>query len=192
MGSERRTDLERTESRIDPFARTPRDRDDGDTGTADYIEDTGGTPPVGGRDPFAGDTDTRRDNLDDSRPAKKDSNDKAMPSSAGGTAAIARGSEPDVPKRDESAAAPLLASSEASKLKHRWEECQQHFVDEPKASVESADELVAEVMQKVASQFAATRESLEQQWDRGDRVSTEDLRLAMQKYRDFFNRLLAA
>jgi hypothetical protein len=58
--------------------------------------------------------------------------------------------------------------------------------------VESADQLVAEVMQKVAAQFVATREALERQWDRGDRVSTEDLRQAMRMYRDFFNRLLAA
>jgi hypothetical protein len=86
----------------------------------------------------------------------------------------------------------ILDARQTDEFRGRWEQCQQHFVDEPKASVESADELVAEVMQKVAQQFVITRESLEQQWDRGDQVSTDDLRLAMQKYRDFFNRLLAA
>jgi hypothetical protein len=103
-----------------------------------------------------------------------------------GTAAFARRSA------RESAEASLLNDDEASGLRERWTECQQRFVDEPRDAVRSADELVAEVMEKVASEFANTRESLEQQWDRGDRVSTEDLRLAMQRYREFFNRLLAA
>ena len=87
---------------------------------------------------------------------------------------------------------PLLDQSETGEYRQRWEECQRSFVDEPRDSVKAADELVAEVMQKLASQFADTRSSLEQQWDRGDNVSTEDLRLALQRYRDFFNRLLAA
>jgi hypothetical protein len=103
-----------------------------------------------------------------------------------GTAAFARRSEGD------SSEASLLQDGEASELRQRWTACQERFVDEPRDSVKSADELVAEVMEKVASEFASTRKSLEQQWDRGDRVSTEDLRLAMQRYREFFNRLLAA
>jgi len=87
---------------------------------------------------------------------------------------------------------PLLQSAESSGFRERWEECQRSFVDEPRESVKHADELVAEVMQKLAGQFAETRSSLEHQWDRGDNVSTEDLRVALQRYRDFFNRLLAA
>ena len=36
------------------------------------------------------------------------------------------------------------------------------------------------------------RASLEKQWDSGDNVSTEDLRVALQRYRTFFGKLLNA
>ena len=87
--------------------------------------------------------------------------------------------------------APLLASSDADNLRSRWEECQRSFVDEPRESVKAADELVADLMKTLARQFSEARANLEQQWARGDDVSTEDLRVALQRYRDFFNRLLA-
>ena len=74
----------------------------------------------------------------------------------------------------------------------RWQEIQARFVDEPKKSVEEADGLVAEVIQQLASQFAEERSNLESQWQGGGEASTEDLRQAMQHYRDFFQRLLAA
>jgi hypothetical protein len=64
------------------------------------------------------------------------------------------------------------------------------FVDEPRRSVELADELVAQTMKRLAEIFAQERESLEREWDRGDQVSTEDLRIALQHYRSFFDRLL--
>lgn len=65
-------------------------------------------------------------------------------------------------------------------------------MDAPKDAVKSADELVAEVMQRVAKEFADRRSTLESRWSRGEDVSTEDLRVALQGYREFFNRLLAA
>jgi hypothetical protein len=65
-------------------------------------------------------------------------------------------------------------------------------VDEPRQAVQEGDELVAGVVQRLAESFATERSSLEQQWDRGDQVSTEDLRVALQRYRSFFERLLAA
>ena len=64
------------------------------------------------------------------------------------------------------------------------------FVDEPRAAVERADSLVAEVMKQLAEGFARERSTLEHQWDRGDNVTTEDLRVALQRYRSFFDRLL--
>ena len=66
------------------------------------------------------------------------------------------------------------------------------FVDEPQITVQQADELVAEVMQTLATQFAETRRRLEGQWSSNADVSTEDLRLALMRYRSFFNRLLSA
>jgi hypothetical protein len=64
-------------------------------------------------------------------------------------------------------------------------------VDEPRRAVEEADELVAEAIRQLAQSFAEARTNLEHQWDRGDDVSTEDLRQALQRYRSFFGRLLS-
>jgi len=63
-------------------------------------------------------------------------------------------------------------------------------VDEPRPTVEDAGKLVTAVMQRLAEGFANERAGLEKQWDRGDNVSTEDLRVALQRYRSFFDRLL--
>jgi hypothetical protein len=87
---------------------------------------------------------------------------------------------------------PLLAPEQANDFKARWEEIQTGFVDEPRRSVEQADALVADLMQRLAESFSEERRSLEAQWDRGDDVSTEDLRVALRRYRSFFDRLLSA
>jgi len=76
-------------------------------------------------------------------------------------------------------------------LRSRWKEVQTAFVDEPRKAVEEADGLVASAMKRLAEVFAEERSNLEQQWDRGDGVSTEDLRIALQRYRTFFQRLLS-
>ena len=65
------------------------------------------------------------------------------------------------------------------------------FVDEPRKAVEDADSLVAATMKRLAEVFAEERQKLEHQWDRGDNVSTEDLRQALRRYRSFFSRLLS-
>jgi hypothetical protein len=87
--------------------------------------------------------------------------------------------------------APLFPGNELETLRTRWKEVQTAFVDEPRRAVEQADGLVASAMKRLAEVFAEERSGLEQQWDRGDNVSTEDLRLALQKYRTFFERLLS-
>jgi hypothetical protein len=86
----------------------------------------------------------------------------------------------------------LLASDDNEQFRRRWESIQTGFVDEPRETVEQADELVAQVMKRVAEGFATERERLEQQWGRGEDVSTEDLRVSLQRYRGFFERLLSA
>jgi hypothetical protein len=103
------------------------------------------------------------------------------PSETGATTADLRD---DTPK--------LLPGDENDEFQRRWEQIQTGFVDEPRQTVEQADELVAHVMQRLAEGFAAERERLEQQWGRGEDVSTEDLRIALQRYRGFFQRLLSA
>lgn len=86
---------------------------------------------------------------------------------------------------------PLFAGDEAGRYRQRWSDIQTGFVDEPRKAVEQADSLVAETMQRLAQEFANARQRLEQQWDRGEGVTTEDLRVALQRYRAFFDRLLA-
>ena len=85
---------------------------------------------------------------------------------------------------------PLLSGDDAERFRSRWRELQASFVDEPQQVVERADELVAELMSKLAETFAEERRGLEEQWSRGDNVSTEDLRVALTHYRSFFERLL--
>lgn len=87
--------------------------------------------------------------------------------------------------------APLFPSDQAEGFRGRWTSVQSGFVDEPRRAVEQADSLIAEVMKALATSFAEERQHLEQQWDRGDDVSTEDLRLGLMRYRSFFDRLLS-
>jgi len=86
---------------------------------------------------------------------------------------------------------PLFADDELDRLRSRWKEVQTGFVDEPRKAVEEADGLVASAMKRLAEGFAEERSKLEQQWDQGDSISTEDLRVALQRYRTFFHRLLS-
>ncbi|MGH7982722.1 MAG: hypothetical protein ACREFF_06190 [Candidatus Udaeobacter sp.] len=86
---------------------------------------------------------------------------------------------------------PLFPENESTNFRNRWTEIQAAFVDEPRRAVEQADALVAEVIKRLASSFADERSKLEGQWGRGDNVSTEDLRVALQRYRAFFDRLLS-
>jgi len=89
-------------------------------------------------------------------------------------------------------AIPLLPGDQGETYTARWREIQTSFVDEPRQSVEKADALVADLMEALAAGFSSARERLEAQWDSGDDVSTEDLRVALTRYRSFFDRLLSA
>jgi hypothetical protein len=85
----------------------------------------------------------------------------------------------------------LFAGNESEEFRHRWQDIQTGFVDEPRQAVERADALVASAIKRLAEIFAHERSNLEQQWSRGDDVSTEDLRVALRRYRAFFDRLLS-
>ncbi|MGE5645985.1 MAG: hypothetical protein ACM336_09365 [Acidobacteriota bacterium] len=85
----------------------------------------------------------------------------------------------------------LFQEQEAAGLRSRWDAIQAAFVDEPRKAVQEADNLVASVMNRMTDMFGEERNNLEHQWDRGDSVSTEDLRVALQRYRSFFTRLLS-
>jgi hypothetical protein len=92
--------------------------------------------------------------------------------------------------KDEALDATLFNSDDAEGLKTRWSAIQTGFVDEPRKAVEQADALVAEVLKRLTEGFAQERAELERQWDRGDQITTEDLRVALRRYRAFFGRLL--
>jgi hypothetical protein len=92
--------------------------------------------------------------------------------------------------RDEGGLEPLFDSGRAQELRERWHGLQASFVDDPRATVGEADTLVAELLRDLAQSFDQARSSLEEQWTRGDDVSTEELRLTLQRYRSFFERLL--
>ena len=95
-------------------------------------------------------------------------------------------------RREDADQHPLLPEDQTDRLAARWQEIQGSFVDQPRDSVEQADALVADLMQRLAAGFSEERERLERQWDQGDDVSTEDLRVALTHYRSFFDRLLSA
>jgi hypothetical protein len=88
-------------------------------------------------------------------------------------------------------AVPLFPSNELGEMRNRWDAIQTGFVDEPQKAVREADALVASAMQRLSEVFSNERSKLEQQWNKGDSVSTEDLRLALQRYRSFFHRVLS-
>jgi hypothetical protein len=85
---------------------------------------------------------------------------------------------------------PLLDMNDAEQFRGRWQSIQVAFVDEPKDSVEKADELVTELMERLAQTFQQERRSLESDLERDD-ISTEDLRVGLKRYRSFFERLLS-
>ncbi|MFG2756237.1 hypothetical protein [Streptomyces wuyuanensis] len=87
---------------------------------------------------------------------------------------------------------PLIAGEDAESYRDRWQQIQTNFVDDPRDSVRAADSLVADVIQSLAATFADHKQDLESQWSRGEDTRTEELRLALQHYRVFFNQLLDA
>ena len=98
-----------------------------------------------------------------------------------------RGASDSAPTVDDE----LLFAADTSGLRSRWDDIQAVFVDDPADCVQQADTLVAEVVDQLTTAFAEARSRLEAQWARGEQASTEELRLALQRYREFFQRLLA-
>jgi hypothetical protein len=85
----------------------------------------------------------------------------------------------------------LFHDEEGRGFRTRWDGIQTGFVDQPKAAVEQADALVGEMLKRLTDSFGVERSKLESQWSRGQEVSTEDLRIALKRYRSFFERLLS-
>ena len=99
--------------------------------------------------------------------------------------------EAEPPKTESSTGEILFAGDDVADLRARWAGVQAAFVDDPKDCVQKADHLVSDVVEQLTTGFAQARSRLEEQWSRGQEASTEDLRVALMHYREFFDRLLA-
>jgi len=99
---------------------------------------------------------------------------------------VKHGNGDDTPKLE-----PLFADGVDRDFRNRWRDIQTGFVDEPRSAVEQADQLVAQLMQRLAQSFSEQRSNLEHQWEASEKVSTEELRVAFTRYRSFFERLLS-
>ena len=128
--------------------------------------------------------------------AVDDQQQTPQPASVAGDPAAAASDAPargvDAPARGvKEGPTPLLDGTQLEATIRRWKDIQAAFVDEPQQAVQDADALVADLMQGLAQVFAAERQHLEAQWSRGNQASTEDLRVSLQRYRSFFQRLLS-
>jgi hypothetical protein len=94
-------------------------------------------------------------------------------------------------QRRSSAGEPLVPKRQVEELRTRWSTIQTNFVDQPRKAVEDADSLVVGALKQIQESFAVQRANLEKKWRHGDDVSTEDLRVALQHYRAFFDRLMS-
>jgi len=85
----------------------------------------------------------------------------------------------------------LLSDRQTEDLRDQWKTVQGSFVDEPRKAVQDADQLVSSAIQQLSERFRGQRENLEKQWSSGGDVSTEDLRVCLQRYRDFFHLVIS-
>ena len=135
---------------------------------------------------------TERQQMDD----EATSNEEIQPGDMGTTpqpsAPVSMSDQGDQTTGDEDLREPLLPADRTAGYRGRWDDIQSRFVDDPRSSVEQADTLVLEVVQDLQTTFGSERSSLEAQWQSGEDVQTEDLRVALRRYRSFFDRLLSA
>ena len=94
-------------------------------------------------------------------------------------------------KKEGGQLAPLFLPDVAKDFRSHWDAIQSSFVDDPRQAVQHGDELVAQVMKNLAETFSRERAKLEGQVNATDKTSTEDLRVALRRYRSFFERLLS-
>jgi len=179
-------------SSVPPEASAGRDdRMRGGSPVADHDSASGTPDVVPAEGPVAADNESPEGNAE--RDAMTPRADEPVPAPGGdaGREAAASGSRTRSDNGTDREGT-LLSNELSVDFRARWESVQTQFVDEPRGAVQDADKLVATVMQKLAEGFALERERLEAQWDRGEDISTEDLRVALRRYRSFFERLLSA
>lgn len=134
------------------------------------------------------------DRADDAREAESGDHDLSTADLASASAQSAdshveRSAAPAGPAGDVPAPPPLIDEEKVTGFRDRWQNVQTGFVDDPKRAVREADELVAAVISALATTFAEHKSELEAQWREGE-PATEELRIALRRYRSFFDQLL--
>ncbi len=102
----------------------------------------------------------------------------------------ARAEHADVAGQDSDGRERLVSRQQAESYASRWDAVKGDFVDEPRQAVRNADVLVGELLDELQALFRDQRQDIERGLD-ADETSTEDLRLALRRYRSFFDRLLS-
>jgi hypothetical protein len=74
-------------------------------------------------------------------------------------------------------------------LRRRWQELQLRFIDDPSAAADEAQALVSEAVDSVTASLRAQLTAVD--GHRGDQVDTEQLRIAVHRYRDLLDRVLS-
>jgi hypothetical protein len=124
------------------------------------------------------------------------------PSTTASSTTAERTAEEPQPEADDAtahadattAAAPAVDEAflaDASGYQDRWNEIQTGFVDEPSRAVQRAGELLTDLMDDLARTLATDLETFGARGGARDEASTEDLRVAFQRCRSYFDRLLA-
>lgn len=140
-------------------------------------------------------SDTERMSADAERNGWRAASDPAQLSERAARTTVARdgrddgGAAGDGAGREASGEA--LLAERTQEYRDRWHRVQVMFVDDPGHAVEEADHLVDDVITSIVDTLAAQRGRLESGWQQGSETTTEELRLALHRYRAFFNRLLA-
>jgi hypothetical protein len=175
----------------DLAAQSDSDDPDSSLETEQPADRTTGAGATGDQDPGTQSSQTDASLTTDPAPDQPQANSRAADSGEPLRSAPGETRTPDA-ARAGADQEPLFPSDQSDRFTTRWQEIQTSFVDQPRDAVAEADTLVADLMQRLAASFSQERERLETQWDRGDDVSTEDLRVALTRYRSFFDRLLSA
>lgn len=109
----------------------------------------------------------------------------------GGAAATERSDAQGAPTAEAATAepAPLFPKADLDRLRTQWREVQVAFVDDPRAAVDRADELLGNTIHQLTATYERRKHELDERL--GDTSDTEGLRQALRGYRAFFDQLLS-
>ena len=123
--------------------------------------------------------------------APRPSEDRVVPQRQAVERPAAQAQPARQPAAHDDELAALFTPEIAAGFRSRWDAVQIGFVDDPGQAVRHADELVAEVMKSLADSFAQERARFESRMHESQTAATENMRVAVRRYRSFFERLLS-